>query len=72
MRAELRETPAFRDGQKDGKLILSGSNKEVGGNEERKSWKPIGGFHIMNPTATCKVGSIISPSEMGEIEASIE
>lgn len=54
-------------GQKDGELILSGSNQEVGGNQERTSWKPIGRFHIMNPAATCKVGSIISPSEMGKL-----
>lgn len=61
MRAGLRGTPAFRDGQKDEEL--SGSDQEVGGSQERTSWKPIGGFHIMNPTATC----IISSSEMGKL-----
>lgn len=34
MKAELRGTPAFRDGQKDEELILSGSDQEVGGNQE--------------------------------------
>lgn len=63
MTAELRGTSAFRDGQKDEELILSGTDQEVGGNQERTSWKPIGGFHIMNPTATCSISS----SEMGKL-----
>lgn len=31
------------DGQKDEALILSSSDQEVGGNQEKALWKPTGG-----------------------------
>ena len=69
MRTEPSSTPAFRDGQEGEELILSRSHQEVGGNQERASWKPTGGFHIINFTATCKVGSIISLMRLQESAA---